>query len=63
MEYAWRFQRDHGAMLEEDYPYKSGRSGVPGKSCLHNQSKVIGQIKEWRQIRTDVEEMKDRLML
>ena len=36
MEYAWRFQRDHGAMLEEDYPYASGRTGTPGKECKHD---------------------------
>jgi len=27
MEYAWDFQKDHGAMLEEDYPYTSGDTG------------------------------------
>jgi len=61
MEYAWKFQRDHGAILETDYPYESGRTGTPG-SCRHDQDKVMGRVRTWSTIRRDPDRMKDVLM-
>lgn len=49
MKYAWEFQRDHGVMLEEDYPYVSGRTGNE-TDCVHDMSKVFGYISHWNDL-------------
>lgn len=43
MKYAWEFQKDHGAMLESDYPYTSGNTGTE-TACAHDDSKTVGKI-------------------
>ena len=46
---AWEFQKDHGVMLEEDYPYESGRTGQE-YTCRHDMSKVMGYISHWERM-------------
>lgn len=53
MWHAWNFQRDHGAILEADYPYTSGSTGKESP-CQHNtiapvndQSKIFGFISHY----------------
>jgi len=38
----WAFMKDHGAMTNEDYPYKAKH-----QTCAHDDSKIIGRTKDW----------------
>lgn len=49
MWYAWEFQKDHGVILEDDYPYVSGRTGNE-TDCVHDMSNVYGYISHWTQM-------------
>jgi hypothetical protein len=60
MEYAWEFQKDHGVMLEADYPYTSGSTGQE-TSCKHDDSKTVGKIASWNQLTQSVDDMKARV--
>ena len=58
MRSAWLFQKDHGAILEEDYPYTSGDTGTEG-ACRHNEivaeggeEKIVGYIEDWTRIKS-----------
>lgn len=60
-EYAWNMQTDHGAMLDADYPYTSGSNSKEG-ACKHDSSKIVGKVKEWSQLKRDVEEIKETVL-
>lgn len=47
-------------MMEKDYPYTSGRTGKE-QDCAHKEDHVYGKVTGWEQIRTSVDDMKDKL--
>ena len=60
MDYAWDFQRDHGAMLDADYPYVSGNDGRT-RRCKHNSSKTVGNVSTYGAV-TTIADMKAKLV-
>ena len=60
MTWAWDFIKDQGVMKSEDYPYFSGNSGEEGQ-CKHEESKTVGKVKRWGQIRNSITEVKNKV--
>ena len=68
MEYAWKFMRDEGAILEADYPNVSQNTGTE-ESCTFEPSKVMGRVGSWGTITsrkdlsmTKINEVKQKTM-
>ena len=54
----WHFQRAQGAMLEEDYPYTSGRTGTESK-CVHDWDKTVGdRPRDWGILNSTLDDVK-----
>ena len=60
MTWAWDFIKDQGVMTNENYPYFSGTTGNEGE-CKHEESKTVGKVKQWGQIRNSITEVKDKV--
>jgi len=59
---AWYFQSKHGAMLDSDYPYTSGRGGRE-TPCAHNPNKIVGKVSSWGRVyaRDGLDKVKEKL--
>jgi len=59
---AWYFQSKHGAMLDSDYPYTSGRTGTESP-CAHDTDKIVGKVSGWGRIYASegIQRVKDKL--
>jgi len=54
---AWKWEKDHMAMKESDYPYVSGTTKVHG-DCAYDESKGVTEVSGYQQVSADVDSIK-----
>ena len=45
----WKFYKQHGAMLEDDYPYTSGMTEKVGR-CKHDERRIAMKVDKYGEV-------------
>ena len=54
---AWKWEKDHFAMKESDYPYTSGTTGKE-TTCAYDKSKGVVEVSGYKSIKANVDSIK-----